>query len=367
MKIRIKFYSIGIYSVLISFLLFSCNNPDDKTKKSEQAHLKIRQQVDTIGFTQYPWQLDSIFARMDVGDKISTESVYKMAICPHDDYAYAGGLYAKTLNGIKAKTIILIGVAHKAQKFNLENKLVFGSFDVWSGTYGDITISPLRDKLLKKMAKESYIVHDSMMQVEHSLEAITPFLQRNNKALEIVPFLVPHSQFHKMEVFAQELATALAELMKEENLDYGKDIAIVISTDAIHYGDVDWSSDKMAPFGVDDKGTARVIEKEHAIIDQCLVGDVSTEKARLFSETMLEADDFRVYKWYWCGRYDVPFGMMFANDLNALIHHKPLSGNLIDYRSSLHNKPIETKDIGMGVTADAHQRHWVGYVGVVYK
>jgi len=367
MKINTKLFKIGIFSFLASIFLLSCANQEKSIIKSAQAEIKVRQLVDTIGFTQYPWQMDSIFARMDAEDKISTDSVYKMAICPHDDYAYAGGLYAKTLAGIKAKTIVLIGVAHKAQKFNLENKLVFGSFDAWRGTYGDIVISPLRDKLLKKMSAESYIIHVSMMQVEHSLETITPFLKRNNRAVEIVPFLVPHSQFDKMEVFAQELAVAFLALMQEENLEYGKDIAIVISTDAIHYGDVDWSSDKMAPFGVDDEGTAKVIEKEHAIIDQCLIGELSADKAKLFSETMLEANDFRVYKWYWCGRYDVPFGMVFANDLNRIINHRNLFGILIDYRSSFHNKHIETKDIGMGVTADAHQRHWVGYAGVVYK
>ncbi len=367
MKINTKLFKLGLFSFLAGLFLLSCANQEQKSKKSAKANIKVRHLVDTIGFTQYPWQLDSIFARMDAEDKIGTEAVYKMAICPHDDYAYAGGLYAKTLAGIKAKTIVLIGVAHKAQKFNLENKLVFGSFDAWSGTYGDIAISPLRDKLLKKMPAESCIIHDSMMQVEHSLEAITPFLQRKNRAVEIVPVLVPHSQFDKLEVFAQELATALAELMTAENLEYGKDIAIVISTDAIHYGDVDWSSDKMAPFGVDDEGTAKVIEKEHAIIDQCLVGELSADKAKLFSETMLEANDFRVYKWYWCGRYDVPFGMMFANELNRIINHQRLFGTLIDYRSSFHNKHIETNDIGMGVTADAHQRHWVGYVGLVYN
>jgi len=49
--------------------------------------------------------------------------------CPHEDYKYAAGLFHKTLSGIKAKTIILIGVAHRARNFNLESKLVFGSFN----------------------------------------------------------------------------------------------------------------------------------------------------------------------------------------------------------------------------------------------
>ncbi len=361
------YFKLFLLSLISSFIFLSCVNKKSDNKNSETANFKIRQLVDTIGFTQYAWQMDSIIARIDNEDKIKTETVYKMAICPHDDYAYAGGLYSKTLTGIKAKTIVLIGVAHKAQKFNLDNKLVFGSFDAWKGTFGNIPVSSLRDKLLKKMSAESYIVHDSMMLIEHSLEAITPFLQNNNKDLEIIPLLVPYFQFDNMEIFAEELANALYVLMKDENLEYGKDLAIVISTDAIHYGDIDWSNDKMAPFGVDDEGTVKVIQKEQEIVNQCLVGELNTEKAKRFSEYMLEEANYKEYKWYWCGRYSVPFGLMFANSLNNLIEHKSLNGTLIDYRSSFHNPYIETKDIGMGTTADAHQRHWVGYVGVVYK
>lgn len=348
-----------------SIALFACDNSSSNQKNTAQ--LKVRQQVDTIGFTQYPWQMDSILARMSADDKTPTKAVYKMAICPHDDYAYAGGLYEKTLAGIKAKTIVLIGVAHKAKLFKLENKLVFGSFDAWKGTYGNILVSPLRDQLLLKMPAESFVIHDSMMQVEHSLEAITPFLQKNNPDVQIIPLLVPYFEFDKMEQFAQDFATAMSELMQEQNLNYGKDLAIVISTDAIHYGDVDWSSDQMAPFGVDEQGTAKVIQKEHQICEHCLVGEISTDKARLFSDYMLSKDNFREYQWYWCGRYDVPFGLMFSNQLNLLLNQIPLNGTLIDYRSSIHNPHITTTDLGMGTTADAHQRHWVGYAGLVYE
>lgn len=97
-------------------------------------------------------------------------------ICPRDDYSYVGGLYTKTLAGIKAGTIILIGVAHKAKVFKLENKLVFDSFDEWKCAGGNIKVSALREKLLKTLSPTSFVVHDSIMQAEHSLEAITPFL-----------------------------------------------------------------------------------------------------------------------------------------------------------------------------------------------
>lgn len=354
-------------SFLLTLFLISCDYGISQIKNNTSSDLKIRKLADTIGFTQYPWQMDSIIARIDSEDKIITENVFKMAICPHDDYAYAGGLYAKTLEGIKAKTIILIGVAHKAQKFNLENKLIFGSFVAWKGSYGNIPISPLRDKLSRILPEEDYLVNDSMMQLEHSLEALTPFLQKNNKDVEIIPILIPYFTFENMELISDNLAKAIHRLMLEAHLEYGKEVAIVISNDAIHYGDADWGGKDMAPFGVDSLGTAQVVQKETEIIETCLLGELNQGKIKRLSQYLVQDENYKEYKWTWCGRYALPFGLMTANTLNILTDHTPLSGTKIDYRSSLHNTHIETKDIGMGITADAHQRHWVGYAGVVYN
>ncbi len=311
--------------------------------------------------------MDSIASRILAEDRILTEDIYKAVICPHDDYAYAAGLYNKTLVGIKAKTIVLIGVAHKARKFNLENKLVFGSFDKWKGIYSNIMVSPLRDELLKNIPQEIYVVHDSMMQIEHSLEAITPFLQKNNKEVKIIPLLVPYITFDKMDLFSDALAKALHHLMKKEKLQYGKDIAIVISNDAIHYGDEGWGSDKLAPFGVDSLGTIKARQKDMDIINQCLDGELDKEKVKLFNQYTVQKDNYKEYQWTWCGRYSVPFGLLFANKLNDLIENKPLTGKMIGYNSSYHSLHIEVKDIGMGVTAPANNHHWVAYVGVKYQ
>ena len=338
------------------------NKPDEIVDE-----LKIRQLADTIGFAQYEWQMDSIISRLNFDDKKTTKEIYKAVICPHDDYTYAAGLFNKTLKGIKAKTIVLIGVAHKAKKFNLENKLVFGSFNEWKSAYNTLKVSPLRDKLLEKMTQKTYIVHDSMMQLEHSLEAINPFLHNNNPEVEIIPLLVPYFTFENMEVFSEELSKALYALMKEENLSFGKDIAIVISNDAIHYGNEGWGSANLAPFGVDDLGIEKVKQKELTIINECLVGELNLEKIKNFNHYTVKADNFKEYKWTWCGRYSVPFGLLCANKLNNLIENKSLTGILIDYRSSYHNVHIKVKDLGMGQTAPANQNHWVGYVGMKYK
>jgi hypothetical protein len=48
----------------------------------------------------------------------------------------------------------------------------------------------------------------------------------------------------------------------------------------------------------------------------------------------VQKNDYENIKWVWCGRYSVPFGLIFANKLNQLVYEKPLIGTLLDYQSS---------------------------------
>jgi AmmeMemoRadiSam system protein B len=333
----------------------------------EASEIKVRHQKDTIGFAQYAWQMDSVIARISSEDKAPTSKIYKAAVCPHDDYAYAAGLFNKTLSGVKAKTIVLIGVAHRARNFNLENKLIFGSFERWDSPYGGIKVSPLRDELLLNLKKESFIVHDSMMQLEHSLEAITPFLQKNNKEVEIIPLLVPYMTFENMDLFSEDLSQALSDLMKRKRLVYGYDLAIVISNDAVHYGSEGWGGKDLAPFGTNGSGNEKARQKDLTIIEECLENELTTSKIKLFNTYTVKQDDFKEYAWVWCGRYSLPFGLLTANKLNVNLNESNLSGTLIDWRSSLHNPHIAVEDIGMGTTAPATSKHWVAFTGIGYQ
>lgn len=357
-------------AVIICFSFLVCHSCDKKAKGDspiETSEMKVRHQVDTIGFVQYAWQMDAVMARISSADKVPSNDVYKAVVCPHDDYAYAAGLFNKTLAGVKAKTIVLIGVAHRARNFELENKLIFGSFDQWESPYGGIKISPLRDELLRKLKKESFIVHDSMMQLEHSLEAITPFLQKNYKDVEIIPLLVPYMNFKNMELFSEELSTALGDLMKSKRLVYGNDLAIVISNDAVHYGSEGWGGKDLAPFGTNGIGNEKAKQKDLTIIEECLVNELTSSKIKLFNTYTVKQDDFKEYAWVWCGRYSLPFGLLVANKMNLKSYESNLYGTLIDWRSSLHDPHIVVKDIGMGRTAPATSKHWVAFTGIGYQ
>ena len=322
---------------------------------------------DTVGFAQYDWQMDSIYKRLESRIDKPLEEVWKAVIAPHDDYKYAGEVELQTLAGVKARTIILFGVAHKAATFNLENKLVFGSFTHWDAPYGKIEVSGLQQELLKRLPDDLWIVHDSMQLVEHSLEALNPFLQKQNKNIEIVPILVPYMNYTRMNEISESMGTVLAEIMGEKGWEPGKDLAIVISSDAVHYGDKDWGDKNMAPFGSDRKGNKKAVEHEMEIINTSLAGVVSKDKIRKFVNYTVQESDFREYKWTWCGRYSIPLGLLTANKLNIRINNKALNGTLVEYANSIDHEFYPVEDLGMGTTAPANSHHWVGYAGIGYK
>jgi len=347
----------AIFIILI--ISISCN------PNKEETSLKIREVVDTIGFAQYDWQMDSIMNRLTL--PISKNKTWRLAITPHDDYAYVGNLYPKVLNGIKAKTVILFGVAHKARNYNLENKIVFDSFDSWSAPYGNIKISRLRNEIISKLPDSLRIVHDDMQSVEHSIEALIPFLQYYNREIEIVPILIPYMSFDKMQQIAEPFTEILSEIMLEKNLKWGEDMAIIISTDAVHYGDEDWGDKNYAPYGTDSLGLIQARNHEMEIIHNCLVGDITENKIQKFVNYTVQESDYKEYKWTWCGRYSVPFGLLTAIELNKQINGNGISGEFIGYSNSIDHPVLKVDDLQMGTTAPANDHHWVGYAAVGYE
>lgn len=342
------------------FLVFSACKHNYKPEE-----LNIRQIVDTVGFAQYDWQMDSIMNRLEIsGD---SDKKWRVVITPHDDYAYVGNLYPEALNGIKAKTIILFGVAHKARNYDLENKIIFDSFDKWSAPYGNVKVSDIRNDLISNLPDSAILVHNEMQGVEHSLEAIIPFLQHNNRDIEIIPILVPYMTFEKMQQISMSLSKSLSGIMDERNLNWGDDIAMVISTDAVHYGDEDWGGKNYAPYGTDSLGLINARNYEMGIINNCLIDDLSIGKVQSFVNYTVQESNYKEYKWTWCGRYSVPLGLLTAYELDKIRNETGLSGSFIAYANSIDHPVLKVDDLKMGTTAPANNRHWVGYPAVGYK
>ncbi len=326
---------------------------------------RIRPLKNTIGFAQYSWQIDSLMARMYPGGWKEHEGApWKLVICPHDDYTYVGNLYPELLQNVKAPNLFLIGVAHKAAKLHIEDSLVFDSYTSWKGPWKKVPVSPAREELFNLLAKKYAIINDTLQKVEHSLEAMIPYLQYFNRNITIIPILVPSMSPDRMEECGKALAEAIREVAKNHQWEWGTDYAIVSTTDAVHYGNEDWGGANMAFFGCDEKGNIKAREHEAGITDSCLKNDIKPEKIRLFSKYTLNPDNFREYKWTWCGRYSVPVALYTAYYLNK---DKPLSGTLVGYSTSITSPHVSVDDIGMGRTAIATSCHWVGYAALGYK
>jgi MEMO1 family protein len=339
-----------------------------------QNDIKIRNIVDKMGFAHEAWQADSVVARimfhqhviLDSINDVRTDTSPNIAcICPHDDHSYVGYNYLATLKNITANTLIMIGVAHKARVYGLENQLVFEDFDYWNGPNGLVKISNYRDSLLKYLPANDYIVHDSMHIIEHSLEGIIPFLQAKNENIQIIPILVPYASYNTMDSLSHNFSEVLSRLLVQNNLTLGEDIAIVISSDAVHYGDEEWGGKNFARFGADSAGYLEALEFEKEIINSCLVGEITKEKIKKFTYYTVQDDDYKEYKWTWCGRYSIPFGISVLHYLNE-IQKLNIEGYFLNYATSISQKPLPVKDLNLGQTAPANIRHWVGYANIIY-
>jgi MEMO1 family protein len=348
-------------AILIFVIVTGCSShPSANTAK-----LTVRPLKDTIGFAQYPWQMDSIMARIHrAGWTAHPGAPLKLAICPHDDYTYVGSLYPELLQNVKAPTLILLGVAHKAAAMKIEDSLVFDSYTYWKGPWKNVPVSPAREEIYGLLAGKYAIVNDSLHKVEHSVEAMIPFLQYFDKNVSIVPILVPAMSPDRMEACGKALADAISGVAKKNHWQWGRDYAIVVTTDAVHYGNEDWGGKDMAFYGCDREGNMKALAHELEIIDSCLINALTPLRIRKFSSYTLDDKDYRQYKWTWCGRYSVPVALYASFYLSGTAE---MNGELSGYYTSITSPHIGVDDIGMGRTAIATACHWVGYAALGYR
>ncbi|MCF8296271.1 MAG: AmmeMemoRadiSam system protein B [Saprospiraceae bacterium] len=364
----------NIFLLLISFILVSCNSG---LQNSEDIVENNRNMLDSIGFATASWQMESVMQRIDslfykdIADCFQTNNLdegtsWKAVISPHDDYSYVGPAYPKVLKNVNAKTLIIFGVAHKAKLLGIQDKIVFDSFDNWIEPFGPVKVSPFRNELIKHLDTNFYLVSDSLHKIEHSVEALLPFLQYYNANIDIVPILVPYLQKDKLDKIAKQFSVILKDFAKSNNLKWGDDYAIVISNDAVHYGDEDWGTSELNYYGSDSAGYEKAVQHEKEIIDKCLTGSITDDKIQLFYDFTIDKNDYKKSLWSWCGRYSISMGLLTVLELQKL-YNTEVKGVDLGYSTSIDHAHIPVKDIGMGVTAPANIHHWVGYAGIGYK
>ncbi len=339
----------------------------------------LRGLVDTVGFATTAAQMDSVVAQSlrsaaPRRDALRAETDWAddtplaAAVCPHDDYAYAGRLYALLAPHIRARTVILFGVFHKARVFDCRDRLVFDSFDAWHGPHGPVRVSPLRDRLLARLPEADYLVDDDMQSVEHSIEGIVPWLQAFDPDVEIVPVLVPYMDWETLDGLAGDFSRALAAIMEEEGWRLGSDVALVASADAIHYGDAGWGGSDFAAFGTDIEGYARAVERDRDLAASTLTGPLRRDRLREFMYTCVDPNDVMKYELTWCGRFSIPFGLDVASRVSEALEGHGLTGTLLDYGTSVSEAGLDLDAVpGLGVTAPNNLHHWVGYAAIGYR
>ncbi len=339
--------------------------------------MRVREVVDTVGFAHTEDQMETVMKRINRSygterenifqiNDIDSNTVWKLAICPHDDYSYAGEVYPYALKNLSASTVIIFGVAHKANRFGIEDKLVFDSFTHWKSPYGNVKVSSLREELMAELSPEMYIVSDSLQQIEHSVEALIPFLQYYHRPIEIVSILVPYMRYSRMIEIVKPLSQAIQKAAERQQWKWGKDFAFAISNDCVHYGDQDWGGNTYARFGADTAGYRAATNYDMKIISECLIDQLEPQRIKRFVEYTVKSEDYKEYAWTWCGRYSVPFGTLTAYYLQKKLNQRPLNGSMLRYSTSIASEPIAVSDLGMGVTAPANIHHWVGYVAIGY-
>jgi len=337
----------------------------------------VRGQLDTVGFVvEQPAAEDIVaaairleedsLAEQDARLGMAPENGFVGGVCPHDDHLYAGRVNVHLTERITAPRVLLIGVFHKARLWDLRDRIVFDDFETWHAPWRPMKVDALRSELIAALPSDLYVVNNTMHCREHSLEALLSFLQRGHPERTIVPILVPYMGWERMTEITDTLAAAVAEIMEANGWRLGRDLAVVVSSDAVHYGpDFDH-----APFGTDVQAYERAVARDTGLAHDHLEGALDPNKLHDLLEILVDPEDLS-YRLPWCGRFSVPFGLELLRKIAIDSGENIPEGTLLRYGTSLSEPELPvsatTRESGLAYTAPSNFHHWVGYAAVGYR
>ena len=328
----------------------------------------VRGQQDAVGFASKAEQMAKVWqlsATPPSPEKLGDPPPAGVAgvICAHDDYIYAGRVYRRVLPLVTAKTVILVGVFHKYRRFGAHDVLVFDDYRAWRSPDGDVPVSGVREELLQRLPKGDFVQDDTAHDSEHSLEALVFWLRHERPDLQIVPIIVPEMGFPRMQQLSDRLATALAAVMNAHGWRLGRDVAIAISSDAVHYG-ADFG---YAPYGEGGvEAYVKACENDRSLLTGPLAGPVTSAKVQQFFSTCVNPEQPSQYRLTWCGRFAIPLGMLVLERTTAALGLPTPVGHPIAYGTSISLPELPVHDIGLGETAQSNLYHFVGYPAVAF-
>ena len=324
---------------------------------------EIRPIRDNVGFCWNADEMDSVInylAKSYDGKEFSSNNLVA-AISPHDDYLYAGRIYFPLYKILRTKEVVIFGVTHGTVRKAMndpQNILIFDDYKYWHGPYKNVEVSPLRDFIKSNLNREYFITSDKAQDIEHSIEALIPFLQHYNMDIKITPIMVTAMPYDRMKNISGELSGIIINYIKQNNLEIGKDIFFLISTDANHYGE-DFDN---SPYGMNDKSHQTATGLDKSIANSCLTGTIDESKIKELTVKLWPDSNSSSVKPLWCGRYPIPFGLLTAVNVINKIDNKQITGEIFKYSDTWTEKVLPVKNTHLGLTAPFSLKHWVGFL-----
>jgi AmmeMemoRadiSam system protein B len=365
----VNHFAISIHLLLVAILTvatLSCSFLLAQNNRAGDDIQKIRPIRDDVGFC---WNADSMKILVDYlaaqeKEKFNSEGLVA-AISPHDDYLYAGRLYYPLFSHIKTKEAVIFGVTHgtvRNEIKGLDSILILDNYQLWPGVLKPIAPSPLREYLKSHLRPNYFIVNNHAQELEHSIEALLPFLQYFNPDVKITPIMVAPMPLEKMEEISTDLARVISAYIKENHLTPGKDIFFLISADGNHYGK-DFNN---LAFGEGQEAWEKARAFDQQLIANFMTGIIDQKKiigltGEFWGKTYLDYKNS-----YWCGKYSIPFGLLTTEKIIHQTTGKKLKGVLFRYSDSYSEGVLPLRKIGLGTTAPFSLRHWVSYAAIGY-
>jgi len=330
------------------------------------SHDDVRGRIDSTGYALHAAQMERVWelsATAPAPDSLAAPPAPGVAavICPHDDFTFAGRVYRRVLPLITARTVVLVGVFHSYRKFGEHDRVVFDPYRNWTAPDGPVPVSNLRESLLARLPQADWVQDAAAHDAEHSLEPLVCWLRHFRPEVEIVPILVPAARFERLQEIAGHLAEALSAEMKARGWVLGRDLALAISADAIHYGP-DFNQVLFGDGGV--PAYEKAVARDHGLLTGPLSGPLTVEGIRTLFATFVDPDHPDDYRWTWCGRFSIPLGLLTLAALSQ--RDGGAVGHPVAYGTSIGSPALPLREIGLSPTAPSNLYHFVGYPGVAF-
>jgi len=321
----------------------------------------VRPVKDDVGFCWDPGHMNLLMNFLAAIDPVDGGNARPgiAAILPHDDYLYAGRVAFPYVRHFTAPEVIIFGVTHGTVRKEIgdpKGVIILDRHPAWHGLGRDVTIAPLREALLHGLDSADVLVSDRAHELEHSIEALVPYLQHARPDVRITPVMVTAMTWERMRDLSARVAGIIRAYSERNGLVLGRDFVILISSDANHYG-ADFAN---TPFGEDSSAHARGVALDRSLVDRYLTGPLSVD--RLGSLAAALWSDSGPERVVWCGRYSVPFGLLVASRCSRTA----LGGTLVRYGDTYSGGVLPLSQSGMGTTAPFSLKHWVGFFTMVF-